>query len=98
MANFKLVNKSIFFKVHEYLCHLCFAVVILDILRIGTKDCCMAAFKAIILAFNSFVLNFGNLFLKNRKKFKRAVIMCFLRSAARETASFCASLLIQQVR
>lgn len=67
MANFKLVNKSIFFKVHEYLCHLCFAVVILDILRIGTKDCCMAAFKAIILAFNSFVLNFGNLFWKTEK-------------------------------
>lgn len=62
MANFKLVNKSIFLKVHEYLCNLCFAVVILDILRIGTKDCCMAAFKAIILAFNSFVHNFGNLF------------------------------------
>lgn len=81
MANFKLVNKSIFLKVHEYLCHLCFAVVILDILRIGTKDCCMAAFKAIILALTVLFLIL-EIYFEKQKKFKRAVIMCFLRSAA----------------
>lgn len=49
MVNFKLVNKSIFLKVYEYLCYLCFVVVIFDIFRIGIKDCCMVVFKVIIL-------------------------------------------------
>lgn len=67
MVNFKLVNKSIFLKVYEYLCYLCFVVVIFDIFRIGIKDCCMVVFKVIILVFNSFVYNFGNLFWEIEK-------------------------------